>query len=96
MAWTLTNPAVVAPVLGVRTLAQLQDNLGSLEVELSEEHLARLDAVSRVPKVFPLRAVRTKIVVTRQWSAQRQPGGASSGRQVPAAGRGTASLSIER
>jgi aryl-alcohol dehydrogenase-like predicted oxidoreductase len=54
VAWTLTNPAVVSPVLGVRTLAQLQDNLGSLEVELGEEQLARLDAVSRVPKVFPL------------------------------------------
>ncbi len=59
MAWTLTNPAVVAPVLGVRTLAQLQDNLGSLEVELSEEHLARLDAVSRVPKVFPISILKS-------------------------------------
>jgi aryl-alcohol dehydrogenase-like predicted oxidoreductase len=54
VAWTLTNPVVVSPVLGVRTLAQLQDNLGSLEVELSKEQLARLDAVSRVPKVFPM------------------------------------------
>jgi len=54
VAWTLTNPAVVSPVLGVRTLAQLQDNLGSLEVELSKEQLARLDAVSGVPKVFPM------------------------------------------
>jgi len=54
VGWTLTNPAVVSPVLGVRTLAQLQDNLGSLEVELSKEQLARLDAVSGVPKVFPM------------------------------------------
>jgi aryl-alcohol dehydrogenase-like predicted oxidoreductase len=54
VAWTLTNPVVVSPVLGVRTLAQLQDNLRSLEVELSKEQLARLDAVSRVPKVFPM------------------------------------------
>ncbi len=35
-------------------IAKVQDNLGSLEVELSEEQLARLDAVSRVPKVFPM------------------------------------------
>jgi aryl-alcohol dehydrogenase-like predicted oxidoreductase len=54
VAWTLTNPAVVSPVLGVRTLAQLQDNLGSLQVELSKEQLARLDTVSAVPKVFPM------------------------------------------
>jgi aryl-alcohol dehydrogenase-like predicted oxidoreductase len=30
LAWTLSNSAVTAPVLGVRTLAQLEDNLGSL------------------------------------------------------------------
>jgi aryl-alcohol dehydrogenase-like predicted oxidoreductase len=54
VGWTLTNPAVVSPVLGVRTLAQLRDNLGSLDVDLSKEQLARLDAVSGVPKVFPM------------------------------------------
>jgi len=54
VAWTLINPAVTSPVLGVRTLAQLKDNLGALEVELTPEHVARLDAVSAVPKVFPM------------------------------------------
>jgi aryl-alcohol dehydrogenase-like predicted oxidoreductase len=54
VAWTLVNPAVASPVLGVRTMAQLKDNLGALEVELGAEHLARLDAVSAVPKVFPI------------------------------------------
>ncbi len=54
LAWTLLNPAVISPVLGVRTLAQLKDNLGALEVKLGAEHLARLDAVSAVPKVFPI------------------------------------------
>ena len=38
----------------VRTLSQLKDNLGALDVVLDAEHLARLDAVSAVPKVFPL------------------------------------------
>jgi aryl-alcohol dehydrogenase-like predicted oxidoreductase len=54
LAWTLLDPAVTSPVLGARTLAQLEDNLGALDVELSEEHIARLDAASAVPKVFPL------------------------------------------
>jgi aryl-alcohol dehydrogenase-like predicted oxidoreductase len=54
IAWTLVNPAVTSPVLGVRTVAQLKDNLGALEVELSADHLARLNAVSEVPRVFPL------------------------------------------
>ena len=54
LAWTLVNPAVTAPVLGVRTVAQLKDNLGALDVELGAEHLSRLDVASSVPKVFPM------------------------------------------
>jgi hypothetical protein len=45
---------VTAPVLGVRTVAQLTDNLGALDVELSAAHIARLNAVSEVPRVFPM------------------------------------------
>jgi aryl-alcohol dehydrogenase-like predicted oxidoreductase len=54
IAWTLLNPAVTAPVLGVRTVAQLKDNLGALDVELAADHIVRLNAVSDVPKVFPM------------------------------------------
>jgi aryl-alcohol dehydrogenase-like predicted oxidoreductase len=44
---------VVVPLLGARTVAQLQDNLGSLETELTVEQLARLDAVSAFDLGFP-------------------------------------------
>ena len=54
IAWTLVNPAVTAPVLGARTVAQLADNLGALDIELGADHLARLNAVSEVPRVFPM------------------------------------------
>jgi aryl-alcohol dehydrogenase-like predicted oxidoreductase len=54
LAWTLLNPAVTAPVIGVRTVAQLKDNLGALDVTISADQLARLDALSGVPKVFPM------------------------------------------
>jgi aryl-alcohol dehydrogenase-like predicted oxidoreductase len=54
LAWTLINPAVCSPVLGARTLAQLEDNLGALDVDLSPDHVARLDAVSAVEPVFPM------------------------------------------
>lgn len=53
LAWTLQNPAVASPVLGARTPAQLEDNLGALAVEFSEEQLARFDAASSVPLGFP-------------------------------------------
>ena len=54
LAWLLTRPYVAAPVLGARTPAQLEDNLGALDAELSEDQLARLDQASAVPKVFPI------------------------------------------
>jgi aryl-alcohol dehydrogenase-like predicted oxidoreductase len=40
-------------ILGPRTLAQIEDNLGALSIELSAEHLGRLDAVSAVSLGFP-------------------------------------------
>ncbi len=48
LAWLLHNPGVTAPVLGARTPAQLEDNLGALDVELTADQLARLDAVSAI------------------------------------------------
>jgi aryl-alcohol dehydrogenase-like predicted oxidoreductase len=53
IAWDLQNPAVTAPILGVRTLAQLEDNLGALDVEFTADQLAALDAASAVPLGFP-------------------------------------------
>lgn len=53
LAWTLRAPAVASTVIGVRTAAQLDDNLAALEVELDGEHAARLDAVSRIERGFP-------------------------------------------
>ncbi|MBI4926705.1 MAG: aldo/keto reductase [Anaerolineae bacterium] len=41
------------PVLGARTAVQLKDNLGSLAHSLSEEHLNRLNEVSRISYGFP-------------------------------------------
>jgi len=53
LAWTLLHPAVASPILGTRTLAQLDDNLGALELSFSAEQIARLDAVSRIELGFP-------------------------------------------
>ena len=53
LAWTLRDPAICSPVIGARTPAQLEDNLGALEVTFSADQLARLDAASAVPLGFP-------------------------------------------
>ncbi|MFE9008110.1 aldo/keto reductase [Streptomyces sp. NPDC007875] len=53
LAWTLRNPTVTAPIIGARTPAQLEDNLGALEVDLTAAHLARLDEASAIGLGFP-------------------------------------------
>ena len=53
LAWTLLNPQVVSPILGARTLAQLEDKLGALDEVLTEAQRQRLDAASAVELGFP-------------------------------------------
>ncbi|PWU61733.1 aldo/keto reductase [Micromonospora globispora] len=43
LAWLLSRPGVTAPIIGPRTLDQLDRNLGALEVKLDEATLNRLD-----------------------------------------------------
>jgi aryl-alcohol dehydrogenase-like predicted oxidoreductase len=58
LAWTLLGPAVVAPLVGARTVAQLDDNLGALEVELDLDQRARLAQVSAIDLGFPHETLR--------------------------------------
>jgi len=45
LAWLLHNPTVTAPIIGPRTLEQLDGAMHTLEVELSEKTLDRLDEI---------------------------------------------------
>jgi aryl-alcohol dehydrogenase-like predicted oxidoreductase len=58
VAWLRQRHRRVIPILGARKLEQLQDVLGSLEVGLAAEHLARLDEVSRIELGFPYELLR--------------------------------------
>jgi aryl-alcohol dehydrogenase-like predicted oxidoreductase len=53
IAWVLAQPWLTVPIVGARSEAQLRDNLGALELELSDEHLERLSAVSAFDLGFP-------------------------------------------
>ncbi len=53
IAWTLLEPGVTAPILGARTVKQLEDNFGALDVELTESHRGRLEEVSAIDLGFP-------------------------------------------
>ena len=45
MAWVTRQPGVTSPILGPRTMAHFEDNLGSLAVTFTEEDQARIDAI---------------------------------------------------
>ena len=51
--WLCRQPGVMIPIIGARRLSQLKDNLGSVEFTLDDEHLQKLDAVSRIELGFP-------------------------------------------
>jgi aryl-alcohol dehydrogenase-like predicted oxidoreductase len=54
IAWVRgRRPGVLIPIVGARRLAQLEEALGALAVELPPEARARLDAASAVPLGFP-------------------------------------------
>jgi aryl-alcohol dehydrogenase-like predicted oxidoreductase len=58
LGWTLLNPAVVAPIVGARTLAQLEDNLGVFDITLDSGQRARLAEASAVDLGFPHESLR--------------------------------------
>jgi len=45
LAWLLRNPVVTAPIIGPRTVEQLDGTLRALEINLPDEVAARLDAI---------------------------------------------------
>lgn len=53
LAWIRQQPGLVIPLLGCRTLAQLEDNLGCLDMKLSPTQLEALDAVAGFSPGFP-------------------------------------------
>ena len=53
LAWLLRNAGVTSVIMGARTVRQLQDNMGALEVSLAEEHLSRLQDASSIDMGFP-------------------------------------------
>lgn len=53
LAWLLSRPGVSSLVVGGRNEAQFLDNFGAVSLRLTPEEMARLNAVSRVPLVYP-------------------------------------------
>jgi aryl-alcohol dehydrogenase-like predicted oxidoreductase len=51
--WCIQKNQVVVPIVGAKTLAQIDDSLGCLKFKLSDEQIARLNEVSKIEIGFP-------------------------------------------
>jgi aryl-alcohol dehydrogenase-like predicted oxidoreductase len=62
LAWLLHQSAVTSVIVGAKRVDQLKDNLGAVDVALTAQELAALDAVSKLPPEYP------------RWMIDRQSG----------------------
>jgi aryl-alcohol dehydrogenase-like predicted oxidoreductase len=53
LAWVRQRPGVSSTIIGARTMEQLDDNVGSVDVTLSAEQIAKLDSLSTPVLPFP-------------------------------------------
>lgn len=44
LAWLISHPAVTAPIIGATKLSHLDDAIAAVDVELSDEEIARIEA----------------------------------------------------
>ena len=60
LAWVRLQKGITSTIIGAKTVAQLQANIKSTEIELSADELKTIDEVSALPKEYP------------GWMAERQ------------------------
>ena len=53
LAWLLHQPQVTSVIVGAKRPEQLTDNLAATNVRLTDDDLAALDAVTRLPAEYP-------------------------------------------
>jgi aryl-alcohol dehydrogenase-like predicted oxidoreductase len=64
LAWLLGTPGVSAPIVGPRTVTQLDDLLGALDVDLDEAERTSLEEPAPPPEVYPHRMLAEQVGVT--------------------------------
>jgi aryl-alcohol dehydrogenase-like predicted oxidoreductase len=70
ISWVRQQPGSVIPLIAARTEEQFRDNLAATDVHLGQQHLDRLDALSRPTLGFPADVMREASVVGGVYGAQ--------------------------
>ena len=53
LTWLLHQPVVTTVIVGAKRTAQLVENIGAVDIALTADELATLDAASRLPREYP-------------------------------------------
>jgi len=53
LAYVLAKPFVTSVIIGARNTEQLEDNIAASDLKLTDEDMAKLDAVSELPAEYP-------------------------------------------
>ncbi len=53
LAWLLHKDAVTSVIIGAKRMDQLEDNFGSVDLTLTDDEVAQLDEVSKIPLGYP-------------------------------------------
>ena len=81
LRWLLQRRVVTGIVLGVKSVAQLRDNLGALAFELTPAEVARLDELSAPAAVYPYE------MVWRVNASRNRPGSTVGGALLASGGK---------
>jgi aryl-alcohol dehydrogenase-like predicted oxidoreductase len=73
LSWVMSNPGVTALLLGARTLQQLENNLGALDVTLDATQLEKLEAASAIELGFPHDMLSRPLVSVAVTGGTRRP-----------------------
>ena len=70
LSWNLSRPGVVSPIIGPKSVKQLEDNVAALDVTLPAETVERIDAASEPRYPYPHDFVRMWQQMAVQMQAQ--------------------------
>jgi len=70
LSWNLSRPGIVSPIIGPKSVKQLEDNLAALDVTLPAETVERIDAASEPRYPYPHDFLRMARQMTAQMQAQ--------------------------
>jgi aryl-alcohol dehydrogenase-like predicted oxidoreductase len=72
LAWLKSRGSNILPIIGAKSVAQLHDNLGYLDVNLSETQLNTLNAVSAIEMGFPHDFMSSPMVKNVAYAGMRE------------------------